>query len=203
MIWCLFTDSYTPLHYTCFNDAAHQERRPDVTVLLLAYGANYNIRNKHGDTVLVSELRARHGDTTILSAIAKCTTHMPSLDTLGLPLHVHGNTNPLMLAPPPPPMHLIRQDHQDFRQHQVHMARLWSENQQAKLAWYKDMLKGPRSLQHYCRCIIRNSMGPKRLRKIHALPLPTTMKEFLLLEHEEFRWCLSEYGALPHSGTLQ
>ncbi|XP_060600674.1 ankyrin repeat, PH and SEC7 domain containing protein secG-like [Ruditapes philippinarum] len=183
------SNCFTPLHYVCFNDAQHQERRPDVAVLLLAYGANYNIRNKHGDSVLVSELRGRHRDTTILSAIAKCMTHLPSLDALGLGAF-HANQNPLMMPPPlhsPPPVHLIRQDHQDIRQHQINMARLWSENQQAKFAWYKEMLKGPRSLQHYCRCVIRNSMGPKRLRKIDVLPLPTTMKEFLLLEHEEFR----------------
>lgn len=176
------TNSFTPLHYVCFNDAQFQERRADVAVLLLAYGANINIRNKHGDSVIVSELRGRHQDTTILSAIAKCVTHLPSLDSLGLGA-LQANQNPLMLPPPLYP----RQDHQDFRQQQMNMVRLWSENQQAKFVWYKEMLKGPRSLQHYCRCVIRDTMGPKRLRKIDILPLPTTMKEFLLLEYEEFR----------------
>jgi hypothetical protein len=184
-------DGYTPLHYACFNDCHFQERRPEAAALLLAYGANYKIANKHGDMLLHNEIRGRHRDTIILSAIAKCTTHMPSLDALGLSaLQAHPNRDPYMLAPPhgqpQPPLGLIRPD-QDYRQHQLNIARMWSENQQHKLAWYRDMLKGPRKLQHYCRCVIRTSMGPQRMRKIDCLPLPSTMKEFLLLEHEEFR----------------
>lgn len=184
------SDSFTPLHYACFHERPHQERRPEVAELLLAYGADYNIRNKNGDSVIVNELKGRHRDTTILSAIAKCMSHIPTLDELGLAGFQLRVANPLMYPPPPqqPLFHgAMQQEEQDYRQHHLNMARLWTENREAKFNWYKEMLKQPRSLQHYCRYVIRTSMAPKRLRKICSLPIPKPMKEFLLLEHNEFR----------------
>lgn len=184
-----FTDSYTPLHYACFNDTMTQERRPELAVLLLAYGANYNVKNKYGDNVLCSELRGRHADVSILSAIARCTRHLPSLESLGIVPVIVNAMNPPNVEQYPPPLHhppLGRALHEHFQergQQQLLLARPWSDNQHAKLAWYKDMLKGPRTLQHYCRCVIRERMGPKRLIMINRLPLPNTMKEFLLLQY--------------------
>lgn len=185
-----FSDSYTPLHYACFTDSVSQERRPELAVLLLAYGANYNVRNKYGDNVLCSELRGRHSDTTILSAIARCTKHLPSLWSLGIIPSLEMSANPPVMEhfPPPPPPHppsLNKSLHEQFqeRQQQLLPTRPWSGNQQTKLAWYKEMLNGPRTLQHYCRCVIRDTMGPKRLTNIQKLPLPNTLKEFLLLQY--------------------
>ena len=166
----MFIPGFCPLHYVCFNEVVLQERRPEAAAILLAYGADFKIRNKQGDNVLQSELRSRIRDFTILYAIAKCTATLPSLECLGLGLL---NSNPVSSVPP--------------AQQQPMMARLMcSENQFVKLNWYKDLLKKPRSLQHYCRCVIRDSMGVQRLRKINCLPLPVTLKEFLLLEHQEF-----------------
>lgn len=172
------SDSYTPLHYACFNDSSIQERRPELAVLLLAYGADYSVRNKYDDDVLCSELRGKHDDTTILSAIARCTRHLPSLDSLG---DLPGIIPPNMEQNPPPVHHppIGRVLHEHFPDRQ----QLMVFSRQAKLAWYKEMLKGPRSLQHYCRCVIRNKMGPKRLIMIQRLPLPNTLKEFLLLQY--------------------
>lgn len=165
-----FISGFTPLHYVCFNEVVLQERRPEAAALLLAYGADFRIRNKQGDNVLQSEIRSRTRDFTILHAIAKCTAYLPSLESLGLGLL---NSNPVSSVPP--------------AQQQPMMARLMcSENQLLKLNWYKDLLKKPRCLQHYCRCVIREAMGVKRLRKMDRLPLPVTLKEFLLLEHQEF-----------------
>ena len=151
-------------------------------MLLLAYGANYNIRNKAGDTLLQSELRNRTRDTTILNAIAKCTASLPSLDSLGLGV-IHSNSNPVNA---PPPQQLQLHQHQGLQHPEHFLARLYSDNQYSKFTWYKDLFKEPRTLQHYCRCAIRDTMGPSRLRKLNTLPLPTTLKEFLMLEHEEF-----------------
>ena len=167
----VFLSGYSPLHYVCFNEVVLQERRPEAAALLLAYGADYKIRNKQGDNVLQSELRSRSRDFIILHAIAKCTAYLPNLECLGLGLL---NSNPIANVP---------------AQQQPMMARLtcmYSENQFVKLSWYKDLLRKPRSLQHYCRCVIRDAMGVQRLRKMDALPLPVTLKEFLLLELQEF-----------------
>ena len=155
----------------CFNEVVLQERRPEAAALLLAYGADYRIRNKQGDNVLQSEIRSRTGDFTILYAIAKCTPYLPSLEYLGLGFL---NSNPIGSVPP-------------TQQQQPVLARfICSENQLLKLNWYKDLLRKPRCLQHYCRCVIREAMGVKRLKKMDNLPLPVTLKEFLLLEHQEF-----------------
>ena len=157
----------------CFNEVVLQERRPEAAVLLLAYGANYRVRNKQGDNVLQSEIRARTRDFTILHTIAKCTAYLPSLEYLGLGFL---NANPIGNAPPHEQQPVGPQ-----------LARfICSENQLEKLNWYKDLLRKPRCLQHYCRCVIREAMGVKRLKKMDSLPLPVTLKEFLLLEHQEF-----------------
>ena len=44
-----------------------------------------------------------------------------------------------------------------------------------------------RNLQHYCRCAVRRVLGVPRIRRIAELPLPTTLKEYLLLEFDELR----------------
>ena len=151
-----------------------------MAVLLLAYGADYTVRNKYGDDVLCSELRGRHDDTTILSAIARCDRHLPSLESLGFLPTISINPANIEQNPPAPQYPPIgRVLHEQFhdRQQQLLVSR------QAKVTWSKDMLRGPRSLQHYCRCVIRFRMGPKRLTMIHKLPLPNTLKEFLLLQY--------------------
>ena len=56
-----------------------------------------------------------------------------------------------------------------------------------KCAWYQAIRSKPRSLQHLCRCTVRKTLGVPRLRKIPTLPLPTTLKEYLLLECDTLR----------------
>ncbi|KAK3595843.1 hypothetical protein CHS0354_014665 [Potamilus streckersoni] len=157
---------YTPLHYVCFHENIMQERRPEAAALLLAYGANWEVKNKQGDNVLQNELRSRTTDVIILHTIAKCTAHLPSLASIGLGFF---DANPTLNVA------------------NYHFPRIFSDGQNAKMRWYKDLFKEPRTLQHYCRCVIRNALGKQRFRKIDILPLPTTLKEYLLLEHEEFR----------------
>ncbi|KAL3864058.1 hypothetical protein ACJMK2_005767 [Sinanodonta woodiana] len=157
---------FTPLHYVCFHENIMQERRPEAAAILLAYGANWEVKNKQGDNVLQNELRSRATDVIILHTIAKCTAHLPSLASIGLGFF---DANPTLSVA------------------NYHFPRIFSDGQNAKMRWYKDLFKEPRPLQHYCRCVIRDALGQQRLRKIDTLPLPTTLKEYLLLEHEEFR----------------
>ncbi|XP_052770602.1 serine/threonine-protein phosphatase 6 regulatory ankyrin repeat subunit C-like [Mya arenaria] len=177
--------SFTPLHYACFTDTVSQERRPELAELLLAYGADHNIRNKRGFCLIVSELRGGHSDRTILSAIYRCVIHLPSLDVLG---HANLVGDSLLMRGGLAGAGIFggmghAGNIQDLRQHHLTLARHWAENQREKLNWYRQLLQGPRTLQHYCRCVIRECIGAKKLVKVPELPLPLTMKEFLLLQH--------------------
>lgn len=51
-----------------------------------------------------------------------------------------------------------------------------------KCGWYQNMRQNPRPLQHYCRCVVRESLGISRLRHIPKLPLPVPLMEYLLLD---------------------
>lgn len=42
-----------------------------------------------------------------------------------------------------------------------------------------DIVKSPRSLEHLCRLLIRNTLGYKRLKAIDDLPIPDTLKNYL------------------------
>ncbi|OWF45349.1 ankyrin repeat, PH and SEC7 domain containing protein secG-like [Mizuhopecten yessoensis] len=160
---------YSPLHYVCFHETSMQERRPEAAALLIAYGASYKILNRQGDNVLQYELRNKNTDRTILHAIVKSEAYLPTLESLGAVS-----------------AHILPPDARDPR-HQGIMNLNRSDEQYAKLSWYRDLCKDPRPLQHYCRCVIRNTVGVRRLSKIDTLPLPTTLKEYLHLTLEEFR----------------
>lgn len=61
-----------------------------------------------------------------------------------------------------------------------------------KIMWYKELTRDPRSLQHYCRCVVRKAMGVRRLGQIDTLPLPSTLKDYLHLRMEEFSVSIPE-----------
>ena len=52
----------------------------------------------------------------------------------------------------------------------------------SRLNWFKSIPTCPRTLQHHCRFTVRQCLGVKRLRHIEDLPLPATLKDYLLLE---------------------
>ena len=56
-----------------------------------------------------------------------------------------------------------------------------------KCRWYQTERSTPRTLQHLCRCTVREALGVSRLRSIWQLPLPTPLKEYLLLEFDVLR----------------
>lgn len=155
----------SPLHYVCFNDHSNQERRPDAAAFLIAYGADFNIKNKAGDNLLQQELRNQKAERAILESIVNCSLKLPSLELLC----------PTMCASNPSQQGYNRNENA-------------SPSGISKYEWYRSFCRDPRTLQHCCRYVIRQTLGGQRLRKVPTLPLPTTLKEYLLLDVETFSW---------------
>ncbi|XP_071090734.1 ankyrin repeat and SOCS box protein 7-like [Haliotis cracherodii] len=153
----------SPLHYVCFNDHSNQERRPDAAAFLIAYGADFNIKNKAGDNLLQQELRNQKEERAILESIVNCSLKLPSLELLC----------PTMCASNPSQQGYNRNENA-------------SPSGMSKYEWYRSFCRDPRTLQHCCRYVIRQTLGGQRLRKVPTLPLPTTLKEYLLLDVETF-----------------
>ena len=150
-----------------FTDHTYQERRPEAAAFLIAYGADHNIKNKTGDSLLQQEIRINKSERMILEAIINSTLKLPSLEVLCPSLSVSGSR--------------LLQEIVNTSQKAV-----TSEACNDKFKWYGLYSKGPRSLQHNCRCCIRDYLGCLRLRNVHLLPLPTTLKDYLLLDVETF-----------------
>uniref|UniRef100_K1Q898 Uncharacterized protein n=1 Tax=Magallana gigas TaxID=29159 RepID=K1Q898_MAGGI len=165
---------FSPLHYVCFHENNMQERRPEAAALLISYGASFNIRNRNNDSLLQYELRSKNRDLTILFAIAKSVAYLPTIESLSIF---------------PPHSQLISTDYSANR----HMVKLIKNDvQYYKIMWYKELTRDPRSLQHYCRCVVRKAMGVRRLGQIDTLPLPSTLKDYLHLRMEEFSVSIPE-----------
>ncbi|KAK3094738.1 hypothetical protein FSP39_005607 [Pinctada imbricata] len=176
---------FTPLHYVCFHENNMQERRPEAAALLIAHGAKYTIQNRQGDNVLQYELRTNTRDMTILYAITKSVATLPSVESLGI---APPSNSELLLSQAQNFLAQGRsfQNAQDRNAFQRSLFKfIKSDVQYHKMMWYKELIKGPRSLQHYCRCVVRDALGVQRLGKINTLPLPTTLKEYLQLQLEE------------------
>uniref|UniRef100_T1IID4 Uncharacterized protein n=1 Tax=Strigamia maritima TaxID=126957 RepID=T1IID4_STRMM len=76
---------FSSLHYVSFSEGRYMERRPEAAAFLIAYGANTDITNKRGHTLLQNELQNRlGGDRTILEAIVKVLPVVPNLESLNL-----------------------------------------------------------------------------------------------------------------------
>ena len=161
-----------------------QERRPDAAALLISYGAQYTINNRLGDNVLQYELRTNTRDMTILYAISKSVPNLPSIESLGI---IPPSSSGLLI--PRGAINMLAQDYRAADYAAIN--RNWTKYikndvQYHKFMWYKELTKDPRPLQHYCRCVVRSALGVQRLSKIDTLPLPTTLKEYLRLELDEF-----------------
>lgn len=171
----IFIEGFTPLHYVCFHENNMQERRPEAASLLISYGADFNIRNRNNDSLLQYELRSKNRDMTILFAIAKSVAYLPTIESLCIF---------------PPQSQLISTDYSAINRNMVKLIK--NDVQYYKMMWYKDLSREPRTLQHYCRCVVRKAMGVSRLGQISSLPLPSTLKDFLHLQMEEFALCIPE-----------
>ena len=136
-----------------------------VAAFLIAYGAKFmSLKNKHGFPLLAQELRSLTPDKTILRAIVKSLVKLPTLESLGIIYSGH-----------------------DIQLRRFGAGASKHEWYNAKYEWYMNIAKQPRSLQHYCRCAVRETLGINRLKLMDNLPLPTTLREYLLLEYDEYR----------------
>jgi SOCS box len=165
---CVFV-GITPLEYVCFK-GFRQERRPQLSAFLIAYGASFqNIKNLHGHSLLQQELSRNTDDRIILRAVVKTLVHLPSLQSLGI--------NVDLVHKMFPPSGVPERSFADGQRSEVSL----------RCYWYQNLSSSPRSLQHHCRVSVRNSLGPKRLRYVSTLPLPVTLQDYLLLEFDEYR----------------
>ncbi|XP_064599919.1 serine/threonine-protein phosphatase 6 regulatory ankyrin repeat subunit B-like [Liolophura sinensis] len=135
----------------------NEKRRPIAAVFLIMYGARVTITNKQGFSLLEQELKSITPDKDIIGAIAKSMVHLPSLESLRI-VTSHHSIDPSQ-----------------------------SDILSSKFEWYRSLTKDPRTLQHYCRCVIRQAMGAQRLRQVSALPLPTPLKDYLLLRYDQIK----------------
>ena len=168
------TTGITPLEYVAFN-GLHQCRRPALAAFLIAYGASFStIKNLHGCrflrgmSLLEQELTLVTTDSIILRAIVKTLARLPTLDELGISLE--NPTNPV------PPV--------DAAADALVMQRSAFVR---RCHWYQRLASSPRTLQHHCRVVVRSCLGPSRLRCVSSLPLPVPLRDYLLLEYDEYR----------------
>ena len=159
----------SPLEYVCFK-GYKQDRCPKIAAFLIAYGAKFmDLKTKHNLSLLQQELSRTVSDYIILRAMVKTVVKLPSLHALGIRVgYIGGDVNPFPVG---------REMHSFTPVEYVQ-----------KCSWYSQLASSPRTLQHHCRVVVRDRLGPKRLTKISSLPLPVPLQDYLLLEYDEYRW---------------
>lgn len=138
-----------------------------------------HLRNRRGSpqsrgmSLLEQELTRVTSDCIILRAIVKTLAQLPTLEKLGISVDRHQPTMHFMHRPP-----LAPSADAAAVQHSAFMRRCH---------WYQALASSPRTLQHHCRVVVRNQLGPSRLRAVSFLPLPVPLRDYLLLEYDEYR----------------
>lgn len=157
----------TPLEYICFRDMKHG-RHPKLAALLIAYGAKFlHLKNSRNMSLLQQELGLGTTDFIILRSIVKTLVSLPPLRSLGI-YNAGGSASS-----------------------EVACGRSAASGRQPGVAkkyhWYNTIASSVRTLQHHCRVVIRDRLGPRRLSRVHRLPIPMSLQEYLLLEYDEYR----------------
>lgn len=157
----------TPLEYVCFKEMKHG-RHPKLAALLITYGAKFlHLKNSRNVSLLQQELGVGVTDFIILRAIVKTMVHLPSLVSLGI--YSEGQAvNEILNA-------------------RFFMGRHYALGLGKRCKWYATIANSVRTLQHHCRVIIRDQLGPRRLCRVHQLPIPLSLQDYLLLEYDEYR----------------
>ncbi|XP_006813678.1 uncharacterized protein LOC100374409 [Saccoglossus kowalevskii] len=131
-------------------------RRSKVAAFLIAYGANYDIllRPNGKRTLLQNEIFSVNDDYTVLNAIVRASD--------------------IVTVPEALPIFNIVHDQERIAEYNI---------MKEKYDWLKNIAHNPQSLQHLCRYKIRQCMGKRRLKFVKNLPLPVTLKDFLMLKY--------------------
>jgi len=164
----------TPLEYVAFT-GLRQYRRPLLAAFLIAYGASFStLKNLHGCrlrgiSLLEQELTCITTDYIILQAIVKTVARLPTLEQLGISLEF---SSPMRIMPRDVPANVESVSRAMFAR---------------RCRWYQRIAMSPRTLQHHSRVVVRGCLGPSRIRFVSSLPLPVTLKDYLLLENDEYR----------------
>ena len=175
MLYLLLNTGITPLEYVAFN-GLHQFRRPFLAAFLIAYGASFSVlksrracRQLRSMTLLEQELTRITCDCIILRAIIKTLARLPTLEQMGISLESAAVAPRVM-----PPIDVA--SHAQW-QHGAYLRRC---------RWYQSIASSPRTLQHHCRVVVRNCLGPFRIRSVSSLPLPIPLQDYLLLKYDEY-----------------
>jgi len=151
----------TPLEYVAFN-GLHQCRRPAIAAFLIAYGASFStIKNPRRGRLYRGMCLLEQELTHVTSDSIILRAIVKTLARLPT-LEELGI--PILKNPPVRLSAFVKRCH-----------------------WYQGLASSPRTLQHYCRVVVRNRLGPSRLRSVSSLPLPVPLKDYLLLEYDEYR----------------
>lgn len=143
-----------------------QERRPEVARLLIAYGADVNIKITGHDqaSLLTQELRSPFSDLSILKYIVKSVARLPHPDSVRL------------MAPSTMGYQM---DLATRRRHVMGNSRLTYD----KVVWFQNECRQPRTLQHLCRLSVRKALTVKRIGQIRTMAIPNTLKDFLVFNN--------------------
>ncbi|XP_056870833.1 ankyrin repeat and SOCS box protein 16 [Takifugu flavidus] len=164
---------HTPLHNACSNCS------PRIVDVLLQHGARAAVANGLGYTPMdcllqgvddfqdqqlaaVARSLLNHGAKPVSpKALRRC---LPSVSTLEVMLNSYESLPPCDWEVSLPPH--LSQEHQPF-------LRLLSQRG-----------AGPRSLQHLCRCALRQHLGPRCSTAVGSLDIPASLREYLLLRSD-------------------
>lgn len=181
----------TPLHYVCFNGRSCLRRRPEMAKFLISYGANVNIKNTRGFSLLEYELKCTSEDFDILRYIVRSMLHLPRLKQL--------RVVPQMPYIPPRELFNNAQNrevmvfemavayHASLRGNRPDPSNMENAIIERKHSWYEYISTNPRTLQHYCRFAIRHAIaqGSRSMKSINQLPIPSSLQSYLFLEYDE------------------
>ncbi|GFS93382.1 hypothetical protein NPIL_118731 [Nephila pilipes] len=181
----------TPLHYVCFNGRNCLRRRPEMAKFLISFGANVEIKSTRGFSLLEYELKSPSDDFEILKYIVRSMLHLPRLHQLRVVPQMpyitsqelfHNSQNREVRI-----FEMVVAYQASLRGNRADPPNGESAVIEHKHAWYDYISTNPRTLQHYCRFAIRDTIaqGAHSMKSINQLPIPAPLQSYLFLEYDE------------------